>query len=224
MVSDNKATQTTLFPDGDESLLKGRTIFSMATLDSDQSIEHAKRTEKAGGFYIECPVLGSTPHVKSGQMRLLATGPKDKIDSVKDVLEIWGKVDYISDVYGKSTTMKLALNQMIGAQIVSMAVSVSLIKENNLNFDLFSELIRGSFVHSKYFDFKAEKMYNQTFDAPTFSVNNLTKDMNNIAREMEKSGLDPSSVQGAIKLCENAIKAGNGDADGAALITGLKKQ
>jgi len=193
----------------------------MSTIGSKESERFAKEVSSCGGYYIECPVLGSTPHAESGNLQLLVTCSKELMEMNREVFEVLGKIRYIGDQYGKSSVFKLALNQMIVAQMSSFAFAVSLLKTNDLPLDLFSEIVRGSSFHSKYFDLKFNNMATGNYNDRAFILSTLKKDVGLVVEELNNVNIDPSVMEAVIKQCDFAINLGFGDFDGAAIIEGV---
>jgi len=196
-------------------------IINTTTIGSEDSKRFAKEVSNHGGFYIECPVLGSTPQAQSGNLQLLLTCPKEWIETHKEMFEALGKIRYIGDQYGKSSVFKLAFNQMIITQMASFGYAVSLSKAHDLPLDLFSEIVRGSAIHSKYFDLKIDKMATRNYGDATFSVANIKKDASLAAEELEHVNIDASAMQAMCKQFDEAIKLGFGEVDAAGIIEGI---
>jgi len=224
MVTDAKAVHSSILSEESKKFLQGKTIVQFSTISSTESILLSKEASLLGATFVECPVLGSLPAVEAGTLKLMLSGPLFVKDSLKDLLEILGVIIYIGETIGKSSVMKLALNQLIAAQMSSFAVSLALLQANDLSVDIFSSILRDTAIHSKYFDNKVTKMEKHDYSNPTFSIDNLAKDVSLIQDELKLVNLQTCSLDGIKQLCDTAIQYGFGQDDIAGLIEGMHKQ
>ena len=77
MLKDAGAIRSLLFEDGSPPDLSGKTILQMSTIGPGESVELGEEVRRAGGEYLEAPVLGSTPQARSGALQVLVGGDPD---------------------------------------------------------------------------------------------------------------------------------------------------
>ena len=74
LLSDAAAIRETLFSPATERALAGRIIVQMGTIAPDESRAIASSVARAGGHYLEAPVLGSLPEAREGRLIIMAGG------------------------------------------------------------------------------------------------------------------------------------------------------
>ena len=77
MLSDADAIRSALF--NDPAALSSRTILQMGTIAPAESRELCAQVQAAKGDYLESPVLGSIPQVKSGSLILMVGATPEQV-------------------------------------------------------------------------------------------------------------------------------------------------
>jgi len=221
MLNDAEAIQTTLF--SDEKIMKKlskQVIVQMSTIGSTEAVIFDALCKQNNSSYIECPVLGSTPAASGGTLVLLLSAPKEisEREDVKAVLKTMGTINPISCEIGKSAAVKLSLNQIIAMHMSAISLGASIVQEHGIPLDTFWDVLKNSPIHSKYFDFKHDRLQQHNHSNPNFINLHLLKDINLALNEARLVGLDGSGLEGARKLTESAIKLGYGNDDCSALM------
>jgi 3-hydroxyisobutyrate dehydrogenase len=149
-----------------------------------------------------------------------------------------GKVLHVSEVYGKSSIVKVALNHLISAQVSAFSLSLALVRENgngqfsesqkfkSLGIDpnFFMEPLRSSMLYSKYFDMKLDRMLSGNHSNPNFSMENMYKDINLFIKEAKKQSLDTIATEGTAEFIHRNIVKGWGLDDISAMIEGAQNK
>lgn len=78
---------------------------------------------------LETPVLGSNTVAAAGKLQMLVSGNKSVVDQHQDVLTKLGTVRFVSDEIGKSSSLKLALNQLVCQTVASFSVSLAMVEK-----------------------------------------------------------------------------------------------
>eukprot|EP01116_Phalansterium_solitarium_P020801 TRINITY_DN6243_c0_g2_i1.p1 TRINITY_DN6243_c0_g2~~TRINITY_DN6243_c0_g2_i1.p1 ORF type:complete len:306 (+),score=128.96 TRINITY_DN6243_c0_g2_i1:141-1058(+) len=226
MLTDFASIKATVASDEVMPLLAGKTVVMMMTIGIGESVELAAAFQRHGASYVECPVLGSKPVAASGSLVVMPSAPPEVLTTeLKALLGVMGsKYRPISDQYGKSLAVKLALNNSIAAQMVTLADSLALIKGHGVSSELFWDILKPSVAFANYFDIKFDRMNAAKYDDPVFSVRNLLKDVSIISDELRGLGFDSSGVDGSKALLAHTIDAGYGDDDAAAVIEGVMRR
>ncbi len=68
MLSDAAAIAESILSDAAKNHLANRTIIQMGTIAPTESLSIRDAVSEAGGEYLEAPVLGSIPQVKTGEL------------------------------------------------------------------------------------------------------------------------------------------------------------
>jgi len=221
-LSDARAIGEVLFS-GDKKSLTGRTVIQMGTVAPFESIEIQKKVFARGGEYFECPVLGSRKEAIAGSLILMVGATKDKFEKWQSLLKIFGPRPQLIGEVGKASAMKLALNQLIASHAVTFSLSLGIIQKNNINVEVFSEILRESALYAPMFDKKLSNWINQEYSNPNFSVKHLLKDVGLVIKESEDKNLDHTVVDAIEAMVIKAIDCGLEDKDYSSVFNVVNK-
>ena len=223
MLSDAKAINAVL-DTIEAATLKDKLIIQMGTIAPDESRAIAKRVTTAGGRYLECPVLGSLPEARSGNLILMAGGDETDYQTALPLLEVIGKqVQLIGDV-GQGATVKLAMNQLIAGLTATFALSLGLVEKENIEIDKFMNIVRESALYAPTFDKKLDRMVQRDFGDPNFPTKHLAKDVRLFLSVADKLGLDVHALAGIDSLLQTTLDMGLADTDYSAIYGAVSPQ
>lgn len=189
MLSDGRATETVV--KGVD--MAGKTLVQMATIGPGENMRLAERIDKAGGAYLEAPVLGSIPEAKSGRLIIMAGGPEALFARVRPILCCLGNEPRRVGEVGQASAMKLALNQLIASLTVAFSTSLAFAEEYGVDVEGFMAILRESALYAPTFDKKLAKMLERNYQNPNFPTEHLIKDIDlfkNEAKELDTRFLD----------------------------------
>ncbi len=221
ILSDYSAVKEVLF--GEELQFNGKTIIQMSTIAPAENIELAEKVLSEGGKYLEAPVLGSIPQVKEGKLILMVSGGREEFNRQENIFKILGNHIYYLNEYGKASSLKLALNQLIASLTAAFSMSLGFVRENNVNVDVFMEILRKSALYAPTFDKKLTRMLERNFENPNFPLKHLLKDVNLMISSFEKNNLNVAPLKGVQKILESGIKNGLSEFDYSALYNEIHK-
>jgi 3-hydroxyisobutyrate dehydrogenase len=179
------------------SFLKNRIIIDTSTNQFSKVLEFHQFVKDWGGFYLECPVLGSIIPAEKGQLTILVSGEKEPFEKVKPLLEILA-------LFMEALASALVLGEKIGFS-----------KEELL------EVLENGAGNSYVLKVKKEALLKENF-TPHFSLENLIKDLNYASELYQKfSGI---SLEGALvkEIYKLGVKMGLKDKDFSAIYQVLK--
>ena len=213
MLSDGKVVKETL------SLTKkysGKIIIQMSTILPDENIKLSGKINKAGGKYLEAPVLGSIPQVKEGKLFVMAGGDRQLFESNLKLLQVFGDPFYIGEV-GKASALKLAFNQLIASLITAFSLSLGIVMKENIHIDLFMNILKQSNLFAPTFEMKLNYMLMKNFDMTNFPTKHLLKDINYVIKEAKKLELNTTALEGVRKILSKTMEMGLGEKDYSSL-------
>jgi 3-hydroxyisobutyrate dehydrogenase len=196
--------------------LHSYTFIQMGTIAPSESRDLLSDILAAGGDYLEAPVLGSIPQVKSGRLQVMMGGTVAQFDEWRSLLQLLGEPLYIGMV-GSAAALKLALNQLIGSLTTAFAQSLRFVQQQEVPVDTFMAVLRESALFAPTFDKKLERMLDQNFENPNFPSKHLLKDIRLFLQEARAEGLRVDSVEGVRQILEATCNQGLADADYSAL-------
>jgi 3-hydroxyisobutyrate dehydrogenase-like beta-hydroxyacid dehydrogenase len=113
MLTDADAVRAAYLGDtGAARAAKGRVFVDTSTAGPDVSREIAPVIERAGGQFVEAPVLGSIAAVESGTLVIFAAGEEAAIERTRPVLEALGQLRGMGTL-GSAASLKLVANTML---------------------------------------------------------------------------------------------------------------
>lgn len=216
-LSDAAAIEAVLFSDGIPELLADRMVLQMGTIAPNESRTIAGRVVRAGGEYMEAPVLGSIPEARSGQLIVMAAGPEPIYQHCLLMLRCLGKeVEHIGAV-GQGAAMKLAMNQLIASLTAGFSQSLGLVRAEGVDVEQFMKLLRESALYAPTFDKKLQKFIEHDYSNPNFPLKHLIKDTGLFKRVAEESGINGSIAEAMLTVFLSGQEAGYGDEDYSSL-------
>lgn len=219
MLSDIAAIQEVIFDSGVD--LEGKTIIQMGTIASGESKGLYVAIKERGGEYLEAPVLGSIPEVKTGKLLLMVGGDKSLFKRHEELLTHFSPKPLFIGNVGKAAALKLALNQMIAGLTSTFALSLSYIQQQGVEVDTFMEILRNSALYAPTFDKKLQRMCDGNFDNPNFPTKHLLKDIGLFLADAKTMGLNTKALEAIEKITTQAVENGEADSDYSAIIKAI---
>ncbi|MDJ0553826.1 MAG: NAD(P)-dependent oxidoreductase [Microcoleaceae cyanobacterium MO_207.B10] len=224
MLTNAEAIQSVLLSDSSKAELSGRTVIQMGTISPTESKQIRDEVVACGGEYLEAPVLGSIPQVKSGSLIVMVGAEPEQFEKWSGLLKVFSPEPlYIGEV-GSGAAIKLAMNQLIGSLTTAFALSLGLIVREGIDVDLFMQIVRDSALYAPTFDKKLQRMLERNYENPNFPAKHLFKDTNIFINAAESVGLDVSIQKGVRQVLEKTIELGLSDLDYSALFSAVNSE
>ena len=222
MLSDAQAIQEVLFSDKID--FRNKTIIQMGTILPAESQNFHEKINSGGGNYFEAPVLGSIPQVQEGKLIVMVGGNQDQYNKWKEVFKSFGEdIHYVGGI-GKAAALKLAMNQLIASLTAAFSLSLAMIQRNNIDVDLFMNIVRNSALYAPTFDKKLPRMLKRDFSNPNFPTKHLLKDSDLIFKESKRLGLSTHSLEGVIHLIKISLEKGFVETDYSSIYNAVNPQ
>ena len=122
VLSDDVAVETVMF-DGGRLIttgMPGLIHVCMSTISDSLARRLAAAHEAAGQFYISAPVFGPPDAAASGRLLIVAGGARNNVERVRPVLEVLGRVQFISEDPAAANVVKSAGNFLMAAVVESL--------------------------------------------------------------------------------------------------------
>ncbi|MBK7104338.1 MAG: NAD(P)-dependent oxidoreductase [Ignavibacteriae bacterium] len=196
---------------------ENKTVIQMSTIAPSESIELYKRITKLRGEYFEAPVLGSIQQILNCELIVLVGSDKSQFTKYQNLFKSFSnKILHIDEV-GQAASMKLALNQLIISETVAFSISLGFVRENNLDIEMFMDILRSSVLYAPTFDKKLTNYVNRNFNNPNFPVKHLLKDLDLMLNSFAEKNINTDSLKSIRKILIDSIQKGNADKDYSAL-------
>lgn len=217
MLSDAPAIRETLEPHGRLPELKDRTVIQMGTIAPRESVALLEDIHRAGGDYLEAPVLGSRPQARDGKLLIMVGANPTQFERWFELLSGFGPEPLLIGPVGKAAALKLAFNQLIASHLASFSMALGLIRRHDIDVDQFMTMLRQSPLYAPMFDAKLTRLIDRDFSNVNFPARLLLKDLQLAAAVAEDVGLHTAVLEGLKTVVEGALERGLGDSDYSAL-------
>lgn len=224
MLSDAAAIKSLVLSESAKKELSGSTILQMGTISPQESKAIRDEVVAAGGEYLEAPVLGSIPQVKSGSLIVMVGATPEQFQRYLSLFKIFSPEPLLIGEVGTGAALKLAMNQLIGSLTTAFSLSLGLIMRQGIEIETFMKVVRESVLYAPHFDKKLERMVDRNFANPNFPTKHMLKDTKLFINAAESLGLDVSLQEGVRQVLEKTIELGLGDEDYSALFSGVNPE
>lgn len=195
-----------------QSGVKGKTVVDVSTSDPESTKKIYAEFKKAGGRYMDAPLLGGPADTMAGNAPCMVSGDKEDVDYVMDILKCYADpIDYFGPI-GSAHTVKIAMN-FTGLMYVALAAQMFPLMEK-LGIDtknLFKIMNEGPFGNGP-FDFYGKKFVEKNYHMD-FALELALKDMNYMKKLYDKFNVPAFLLDGGITLMRQAVKEGRGKHD-----------
>jgi 3-hydroxyisobutyrate dehydrogenase len=217
LLADAAAIQSVMLTESVRKELFARTIIQMGTIGPSESQALEGEIRAAGGEYVEAPVLGSVAEARAGMLQILVGGSPDQFARWVDVLRSLGPEPRHIGPVGKAAALKLALNQMIAAEIAALALSLGLVHRHGIDVETWMAVLRQSALYAPAYDKKLPRLLHRDYADPNFAARHLLKDVDLCLAEAKAQHLTTDALEGIHRLLGKTIAQGFGSADYSAL-------
>ncbi|MFB8790271.1 MAG: NAD(P)-dependent oxidoreductase [Potamolinea sp.] len=224
MLTNATAIQEVLLSEASRAQLSNRTVIQMSTISPTESKQIHDAVVENGGEYIEAPVLGSIPQVKSGELLVIVGASREQFHKWSELLKHFGKEPMLMGAVGSASAAKLALNQLIASLTSAFALSLGFVQRQGVEVEQFMGILRQSALYAPTFDKKLRPMLEGNFANPNFPTKHLLKDTNLFIAEAESLGLNVSSLEGVRKILEITQQLGLSEEDYSSLFAAINPQ
>jgi 3-hydroxyisobutyrate dehydrogenase len=198
----------------------GKLFIEMSTVRPETQVALAERVRSAGGQYVECAVSGSVGPARQGKLVGLAGGEAEDIADARPVLEkLCRRLEHVGPV-GAGASVKLAVNLPLVLYFQALGEAYSLCRHLGRDpawlIELMSDTSGGPNLLKARGPAIAEALGGGD-PAAAFGVDAIIKDMRTMLEEAEGRSLTLPLTEAALRIYEEAGRAGWAGRDGATL-------
>jgi len=223
-LADAAAIRSVVLSPDVQASLAGRTIIQMGTIGPQESREFRNAVADLGGNYCEAPVLGSIAEAKAGTLLVMVGGTQSQLQRWAPLFRSLGQHPRLVGPVGQAASLKLALNQLIAAEITAFSLSLGFLQRTGVSVDLFMSVLKESALFAPAFEKKLPRLLQRHYGHPNFSTTHLLKDMDLFLAEANETGLVTRTLDGIRSVLENAIAQGHGPVDYSAVYEEINPQ
>jgi len=176
---------------GDDGVLsgecKGKIVINMSTVPANCSTDWAKQLAEHGATLIDAPVSGSKIPAQQGTLVILAGGPEELIQAQEPLLLCMGKKVIHCGPVGSGSSMKLAINLLLGIMMEGMAEAVHLAESSGIATETLIDAVASGPLACTLFQLK-EEMFKTGNYPPQFPFKHMAKDMQFVVAAAAENG------------------------------------
>lgn len=222
-VKDAEAVKEVSF--GINGIIQGRhsnlTVADMSTINPILSRGISSEYKKNGIEMLDIPVMGGPNVAINGKLLLMAAGDLKTFEKYKNVLDtIANKVFYLGK-NGTAHAIKLTMNLQIAMLALSISEGITLARGASVDPKIFLDILNETYFKTGMSENKGYKMIQDEF-TPTFTLENLKKDLKTINDTARSFGISLPMTTSAERVYQSALDSGLGDLDYTGILAYLK--
>jgi 3-hydroxyisobutyrate dehydrogenase len=204
--------------DGDvlSALAEGGVWLQMSTVGEEGNGRLAEMANEHGVAFVDAPVLGTKQPAEQGQLVVLASGPEEVRERSERVFDAVGSKTVWLGEAGAGSRLKLVVNNWIVGLLGVLAETVAFAKTIGVDPAKFLETIEGGPLGLPYAQLKGNMMIEEDFPT-SFSATLARKDTALVLAAAEAQDLPMPIAQAVAARFDEAIQAGHGEEDMAAV-------
>lgn len=213
--------------EGPGGLLSGtprvQRIVDCSTGDPQQLEALSRRLRERGIDFVEAPLSGSSQQIAAGEGVALVGAQQDAWDAARPLLAaLAGQCIHVGAA-GMGAKAKLATNLVLGLNRAVLAEGFAFAEGLGIAPERFLELVLATPARSDAARVKGPLMVEQDF-APRSRIRQHQKDVGLMLDAAGAAGLDLPFSRLHARLLQEAVDAGRGDLDNAAIVLQLRKR
>jgi len=216
MLSDADAVEEAVGGDVLSALAEDSVWLQMSTVGEGGNERLAGMAADHGVTYVDAPVLGTKQPAEQGQLIVLASGPEEVRERSEQVFGVVGSKTVWLGEAGEGSRLKLVANNWIVGLLGVLAETVAFAEATGVDPAKFLETIEGGPLGLPYAQLKGSMMVEDNFPT-SFSANLARKDAALVLDSARDHDLHLRIAEAVTALFDDAIQAGHGEDDMAAI-------
>ena len=197
-------------------------VADMSTINPNETKQISKQFKESGITLLEIPVMGGPNAAIKGGLVLMASGNEEVFNKHKKVFETIAKQIFFLGQSGVAHSVKLAMNLQIAMIALAISEGIILARASSIDPETFLKILNSTYFKTGMSENKAYKMISDKFE-PTFTMNNLKKDLYTINEAAKSFGVTLPMSTRAEEIYQKAIENGFGDLDYTGILAYLKQ-
>jgi 3-hydroxyisobutyrate dehydrogenase len=211
---------------GEDGIISGKhdglVIADMSTINPNSAKKISQKFESSGVDFLEIPVMGGPNVAIDGKLVMMISGKKDVFEKFKNTFDTIAHQTYFLGDTGTAHSIKLAMNLQIAMLALSLSEGITLTRKAGFDPEVFLKILNSTYFKTGMSENKAHKMIQDNF-VPTFTLENLKKDLDTINDAAKSFGANLPMAKRADEVYQNAIEAGFSNIDYTGILAYLKK-
>lgn len=223
MLTGPDAVDALLFGGGEDrkDLFDKKVVVNMSSVAPAYTQGLAARLAALGARFVDAPVSGSKKPAEEGTLVILAGGEQADIDEAEPVLLCMGKKVVRCGPAGAGSTMKMAVNLLLGVMMEGLAEMLHFGGKGGLTRDAMLDVVTAGPLMNGLFGLKEPMLRSGEF--PTqFPLKHMAKDLKFAVDTAFANGAQAPAANAMMQLYARGVAQGLGDEDFAAVFKVLE--
>lgn len=173
-----------------KTIKKGQVVIDTSTIGPSTAKKIAKKLNRFGVDFIDCPVTGSTPKAITGELTMFIGGHKKTVAKVMPVLKAMGKTFNYMGPTGAGQAIKMVNNYLLAGTVAVLAEAMILSDKLGLSRAQTATALKTGVALSPMMLLKLENHVKKEYPL-LFSTANMTKDVNLAQKELKNKNSLP---------------------------------
>lgn len=200
---------------------RGAVVVECSTLTIGWVQELAAAAAGRGCDFVDAPVTGSKVAANAGELNFIVGGSEAALEKIRPVLAPMSRTITHLGPSGSGATIKLINNFVCGVQVASLAEAVAWIERAGLDRSKALAVLLDGAPASPLVKLLAGRMTTPDF-TPNFKLALMAKDLRYAVQEGGARGEILATAAAALEVFQQAIAAGHGEKDMAAVVESLR--
>jgi 3-hydroxyisobutyrate dehydrogenase len=179
--------------------------------------ELAQSVAARGGALVDAPVTGSRDAAAAGELNFLVGADGGTLEKIRPALAAMGRSTTHLGPVGSGALVKLVNNFMAGVHVAAFAEGLAWLERSGIDRGQAVAFLMGGAAASPVTKVVAARMTAGDF-APNFLLRLMAKDLDYAIGEAARKDVTLETATTALKSFREAIAAGHGEADMAAIV------
>jgi putative dehydrogenase len=200
-----------------------RVVVETSTMALPDKLAALDVLSKAGHTALDCTLSGTGAQAVHRDLVIYASGDTAAIAAQMPLFGDFARAAHDIGPYGNGSRMKFVANLLVAIHNVAAAEAMVLANAAGLDPDLVVQLAGAGAGASRMFDMRAPMMAARTYTPATMRVSTWQKDMDIIGAFARGLGVTLPLFEASAPIYTEALQAGLGDQDTAAVFAVLDK-
>ena len=213
--------------EGDDGLLQGAhaglVAIEMGTFPLAAKERARTALEAAGVTLLDAPVSGTGLQAAAAEIVVYASGDQDALSKVRPVFDALGQQTFELGEFGNGSRMKYVANLLVSVHNLATAEAFVLGMKGGLAADQILEVISAGVGSSRIFEIRGPMMASDDY-TPSAKLKMFIKDVSVIGDFGREIGAPTPLLDASLPFYEEAVEAGLGELDAAALCRMLERK
>ena len=197
-------------------------IIDTTTGDPDETEKITVELEEKGIFFLDAPISGSSQQIRERQGVVMIGGELDAYHRCEDLFQAVATEFFHIGPPGSGSRAKLVSNVILGLNRLVLAEGLVFAERFGFELGSFLEMLKKTPAYSCSMDVKGKKMIEEDF-RPQSRITQHLKDLEISLQYAQKLGQPLPLTRVHKHILEQAIDAGDGDLDNAAVLKQLRR-